>query len=500
MELQEVAKQLHPLERRILPYLKDSINVNELVKESGLKEVEAIRALQWLENKKIITRDKQARKKIVLGDNGRTYLKDGLPEKQFLEQVGEGKRLIDLKDSSRLSNEEFAIALGILKQEKAIILENGMIKPTSSGEQLLEKGFAGEKFLRELPKYEDEVDSKILEQFRKRKYIIEVVKETEQEVKLTELGKKLKNVKLDSSLLEAVTPSLLQSRKWEGKNFRAYDVKVQVPSIYGGKRHFVQGALQFVKRIWLDLGFEEMTGNMVQLSFWNFDALFTAQDHPARELQDTFYLQNPASGNKLPEFASKVRDVHEHGGKTGSKGWQYKWDPKEALKNVLRPHTTCLSAQTLSKLDTSKLPAKYFSVGKVFRNETVDWSHLHEFYQTEGIVIDRDANLRHLLGYLKLFFSKMGFPRARFRPGPFPYVSPACEIEVWHPERKTWLELGGAGIFRPEVVEPLFGEYIPVLAWGLGIERIIKDYYQLQDVRNMYQNDLQQLRTQKVWI
>jgi len=500
MELQEVAQQLHPLERRLLPHLKDSATVKDLVKASGLKEVEVIRALQWLENKGAVTRDKHTRKRIALGDNGKLYLKEGLPERQFLEQLGEGKRLIELKDSSSLSNEEFTIALGMLKQHNAISLENGMIKPTSLGKNLLSKGFPGEHLLRKLPAYESEVDAATLEQIKKRKDIVHVIEETEQHVQLTEFGKSLKGVKLDNALLEAVTPRLLQSEGWKGKKFRSYDVKAPVPAIYGGKRHFVQEALQFVKRIWLDLGFQEMTGSMVQLGFWNFDALFTAQDHPARDLQDTFHLKQPAAGKKLPEFANKVKAMHEHGGKTGSTGWQYKWDPKEALKNVLRPHTTCLSAQTLSKLDTSQLPAKYFSVGKVFRNETVDWSHLHEFYQTEGIVIDRNANLRHLLGYLKLFFSKMGFPKARFRPGPFPYVSPACEIEVWHPDKKTWLELGGAGIFRPEVVEPLLGEYIPVLAWGLGIERIIKDHYNIQDIRSMYQNDLQQLRAQKVWI
>ena len=248
------------------------------------------------------------------------------------------------------------------------------------------------------------------------------------------------------------------------------------------------------------MGFKEMTGTYVNTSFWNFDALFTAQDHPVRELQDTFFVGSPKEGS-LPSksLIAKVKKAHESG-TSGRIGWRYSWDPAPAKANVLRTHTTVLSAQVIAKLRSSDIPAKYFALGRCFRNETMDWSHLFEFNQTEGIVIDPNANFRHLLGYLKQFFNQMGFPKARFRPAHFPYTEPSVEIDVWHPLHEKWVELGGAGIFRPEVVEPLFGKFIPVLAWGPGFDRIILEYFNITDIRDLYKNDLKQLREIKYWL
>ena len=216
-------------------------------------------------------------------------------------------------------------------------------------------------------------------------------------------------------------------------------------------------------------------------------------------MQDTFFLKNPEFGY-LPrdEIVSKVKKVHEKGD-YGSTGWGYEWDEKTAKKNVMRTHTTALSAITLAKTNLDNLPLKFFNVGKVYRNETMDWSHLFEFYQTEGIVIG-EVNFRHLLGYLKEFFGKMGYEKVRFRPAFFPYTSNSTEIEVYLQDRKQWIELGGAGIFRPEVVMPLLGKDIPVLAWGLGLERIVTPYYNITDLREIYGNDLKQLRTIKNWL
>jgi len=244
-----------------------------------------------------------------------------------------------------------------------------------------------------------------------------------------------------------------------------------------------------------------MTGSIVQTSFWNFDTLFTAQYHPVREMQDTFFIKEPSLG-RLPDkhLLAAVRDAHEHGGNTGSTGWQYAWKEDEAKKNVLRTHTTPLSVQAISRLKTSDLPAKFFSVGDVFRNETVDWSHLFEFAQSEGIVVDEDANLRNLLGYLKEFFKKMGYDKIRARPAYFPYTEPSVEIDVFHPVHKKWVELGGSGIFRPEVTVPLLGRDVPVLAWGLGLGRILTNYYGITDIRDLYKNDLKQLREMKAWM
>jgi len=249
------------------------------------------------------------------------------------------------------------------------------------------------------------------------------------------------------------------------------------------------------------MGFKEMKGSMVQTSFWNFDALFTAQYHPVREMQDTFFIKEPQFG-KLPDpkLVQSVKAMHEHGGDIGSIGWQYKWSELETKKNVLRTHTTPLSAHTIANLKSSDLPGKFFSIGQAFRNETMDWSHLFELTQSEGIVIDENANLRHLLGYLKEFFKKMGYDKIRARPAYFPYTEPSVEIDVYHPIHKKWIELGGAGIFRPEVTVPLIGKDVPVLAWGLGPGRILMGYYGITDIRDLHKNDLKQLREIKYWL
>ena len=215
-------------------------------------------------------------------------------------------------------------------------------------------------------------------------------------------------------------------------------------------------------------------------------------------MQDTFFINKKI---ELPDkkIVKAIKESHEKG-VAGSKGWNYSWNEEEAKKVVLRTHTTCLSSQTLSKLKNEDLPAKFFAIGKCFRNETVDWSHGFEFNQTEGIVVDSNANFRHLLGYLKQFFKKMGFEKIRFRPAYFPYTEPSVEIDAFHPEKKVWLELGGAGIFRPEVTIPLLGKHIPVLAWGPGFDRILMDYYKIKDLRELYKNNLTKLRKMKFWI
>jgi phenylalanyl-tRNA synthetase alpha chain len=256
---------------------------------------------------------------------------------------------------------------------------------------------------------------------------------------------------------------------------------VNVPSADAplGKSHPITKITRRMKSIMTELGFQEMEGGIIESSFWNFDALFQPQDHPARELADTFYLdhKSPLPDKKLVE---RVAKAHEE-------GWKYSWEPKEAQKSVLRTHTTCLSARYLASLKDKK-PRKFFAIGRVFRNEATDYSHLAEFHQVEGIIAWDKAKFTDLLGILKEFYRKLGFEKIRFRPSFFPYTEPSLEIEVYFEQKKQWLELGGAGIFRPEVSIPLAGVY-PVLAWGLSLERPLMLALELDDIRTFYKND-----------
>ena len=496
--MKDLAKSLSPAEREVLPHIKNSITLNELTNKTKKQQVEVMRALQWLQNKEILTIDLELKEMVSLGELGKKYKKNKLPERRLLEQLkSQGKLTIKEID---LPKSELNIALGELKK-KAAIQMGKEITLTENGRKLLTKEFLEEKFLNLLPinKKDIENENKLaFTNLNKRKNIIQTNLEKIRKIKLTKKGTELKKIKINTNLLESLTPKMLKDGSWKNKEFRRYDIKANVPQLHGGKRHFVKQATDYAKKIWLEMGFEEMTGPVLDSSFWVFDALFTAQDHPVRELQDTFYVKN--STIHIPkELAKKVKLAHEKGTK-GSTGWQYNWDEKDSKRGVLRPHTTNLSARTLSKLNKKDLPKKYFALGRCYRNEAVDWCHLFEFNQTEGIVIDPNANFRHLLGYLKQFFAKMGFPKARFRPAHFPYTEPSVEIDVYHPVHKKWIELGGAGMFRPEVVIPLLGEDIPVLAWGPGFDRIILEYYKIKDIRELYKNDIKQLKETKHWV
>jgi len=502
MEAKKVVEGLHPLERGVLPVLKDGIVFTEVVSKSGLKEVEAMRALQWLENKKIATLKKDRVEVVSLDINGKKYLKEGLPEKKFLSKLTKDTTLDDFKKKAGLSDEEFNVCIGTLRKKAAImILPGRKLKKTEQADRFLKEESLEEKFLSKLPLKVDELSPEekfAYAELKKRKQIIKTDDEKTVTVHLTELGKDLIKLDLTEEFGDRLTAKMLKDGSWKKQKFRSYDVKINVPKIYGGKRHFVNQSIDYIKKIWLDLGFKEMTGNYVQTSFWDLDALFVPQDHPARDMQDTFYL---GTQGKLPkDFTEKVKKTHENGGDTGSKGWGYKWSSEKAKENLLRTHTTVLSAQTISNLKKEDLPVKFFAVGRVFRNENLDWKHLFEFIQVEGIVIDPSANFRNLVGYLKEFFGKMGFPDVRIRPAHFPYTEPSAEVDVWHPVKKEWVELGGSGIFRPEVVKPLLGFECPVLAWGIGMERAISEYYDIKDIRELYKNDLKQLREIKVWM
>ncbi|MEK6830472.1 MAG: phenylalanine--tRNA ligase subunit alpha [Nanoarchaeota archaeon] len=504
-DVKKIIESLSPIERKIIPFLEEK-EIEKIVEKSELDKTSVLRAFEFLSNKKVLEIKSREEKIIELGINGLLYKKKGLPERRLVNLIAE-KNSLDISEAkklSELSDNEFKAAFGVLKKKVLINIIDGKMVLAGSRQEII-KSSLEEKFLESLPRKLDELKDEekyAFENLKSRKDIIEVNDRKLIGFSLTKLGKSLVNKDLNAigdKLIEQVTPNLIKTRGWKGKRFRRYDIGGKAPRIYGGKRHFVNQAVDYAKKLWLEMGFKEMSGDLIQSSFWNFDALFTAQDHPVRELQDTFFIKDKTS--KLPDkkIVEKIRGAHE-GKIKGSKGWDYEWKEDESKKVVLRTHTTCLSARTLLTINKNKeFPAKYFALGKCFRNETVDWSHGFEFNQTEGIVVDENANFKQLLGYLSEFFKKMGYKKIRIRPGYFPYTEPSLEIDVFHPFHKKWVELGGAGMFRPEVTIPLFGKHIPVLAWGPGFDRIIMEFFEISDLRDMYKNDLNQLRNMKIW-
>jgi phenylalanyl-tRNA synthetase alpha chain len=498
----KISESLSPIERKVLPHILGKIELSELSKNSETDNTTTLRALEFLKNKDLVKINSAEKKLVVAGLNGIYYLKKGLPERRLLKALAEKKSvpLGELANVSDLNENEAKVSLGTLKKKALVEIKEGRAVLNAT-EKEIEKESLEEKFLRTLPRELESLEPEeklALDNLKSRKEIIELKTEKIVTAELTEAGKKISKEDMKEDLLEQLTPKIIASESWKGKKFRRYDITSPVPRLYGGKRHFVNQSIEYCKKIWTDLGFKEMTGSVTDSSFWIFDALFSAQDHPVREMQDTFYIKNLSA--KLPDkkLVDVVKKAHEQG-EGGSKGWRYSWEEKFAKKVAMRAHTTNLSSRTLANLKKEDIPAKFFALGKVFRNETVDWKHGFEFYQTEGIVVDENANFRNLLGYLKEFYKKMGFEKVKFVPSFFPYTEPSVEIHVWHSERKEWIELGGAGIFRPEVTIPLLGKAVPVLAWGQGFDRIIMDAYKIKDLRELYSNDIKVLREKPYW-
>ncbi|HYC26462.1 MAG TPA: phenylalanine--tRNA ligase subunit alpha, partial [Nitrososphaerales archaeon] len=211
-----------------------------------------------------------------------------------------------------------------------------------------------------------------------------------------------------------------------------------------------------------------------------------------REMQDTFYLEGLSDPKVRREgVVANVASTHEDGWKTGSRGWRYNWRVEEARRLVLRTHNTVLTIRALN--ESKEKETRVFAVSKVYRNENLDYKHLAEFFQMDGIIVGEGLNVRHLMGFLKEFYKKLGMSEVKLWPTFFPYTEPSLEVVGYSKAARAWIELSGSGVFRPEVTEPL-GVKVPVLAWGPGIERLMLMRFGLDDLRALYGSDLSWLR------
>jgi phenylalanyl-tRNA synthetase alpha chain len=227
------------------------------------------------------------------------------------------------------------------------------------------------------------------------------------------------------------------------------------------------------------------------------DALFMPQFHSARDIHQAYYIKDPAYCKLDEKIVEKVKKAHENGFETGSKGWQYKFDGKRTHRNLLRTQGTACSARMLASQNL-KIPGKYFGITRCFRYDVIDATHNCDFYQTEGIVVEQGLNLKHLFGLLKMFAKEFAeTDEVKLVPAYFPFTEPSVELFAKHP-KLGWIELGGAGIFRPELVKPLTGKEVPVIAWGLGIDRIAMFKLGIKDIRQLFSHDLKFLRTTKL--
>lgn len=461
-----MSQVLHLIEKQIIKSLKESKSSTpeKLVESTKLSIDQVRRGMEWLRLKGLAEVKEIEKITLKLGKNGLDAKNNGLPERKLVNNIQVEPKSFD--EVQNLLKSDFNAAIANAKKNDWIQIEKGensskiLLKGKalqSPEEKLIDFIGTDEKLLSDIE------DTEALASLKKRP---DFISQNVTKLKTISLSEKAKNIDIEASA-------------------GAIDVEAKVPQTHAARIHPLKETINEIREIFVSLGFTEVLGNLAQSSFWNFDALFTPQDHPAREMQDTFYIKNM----NAVKFASSQQITNVS--RSHKSGWDYYWNISEAQRMVLRTHTTCVTIKHLA--DNKPDEARIFSLGRVFRNEKVSYKHLAEFNQVEGVVIGKNVTLRDLMGLQEEFYRKIGLTKIKFWPTFFPYTEPSLQSMVYNERLEKWIELFGMGIFRPEVTKPL-GITKPVLAWGGGIERIAMLKYGIDDVREFYNNNLDWLR------
>lgn len=461
---------LHDIEKKILSALSktstESISESELATSIGLGIDQTRRGIEWLRHKGFVSVTAQSFSRYSLDQNGKAALQNGLPERRLIELLHDGKK--DMASLQSKLGSDFGVAIGIAQKKKWVHIDGATLFLDT-----IPSSIPGEDLIASIQKSNSILDSQIkdksnLESLLKRPKFIKEYNVKTSQIKLTAEGR-------------TIDPNA---------GGTGIDVEAAAPVVYPARTHPLKDIIDEIREVFVTLGFGEIVGNMCQPGFWNFDALFTPQDHPAREMQDTFYLDSPLYDSTIAAKRDLQAVSAEH-----RKHWSAKWSTEESRKAVLRTHTTCVTIRHIA--ETKPESARIFSLGRVFRNEKPSYKHLAEFNQVEGVVVGSNVTLRSLMGIQKEFYRRMGMDKVKFWPTFFPYTEPSLQSMVYNETLGKWIELFGMGIFRPEVTRPL-GIKTRVLAWGGGIERIAMLRYAMSDVRDLYANKISWLRGGRV--
>jgi len=524
-DAEQLEGSLHPLEIAVIgamPGRKD-LGDAEIGKAAGLDAARRDMALGWLVSKGILECVGETVRSIVrLTETGERYARDGTPEARIVGALDGGKELT-LADLAGEPGQELGIdqaeagtAVGALRKATVITVGRGGALELVTGADLgaveavtgmiarvAEAGAEGQGVDREeLSSTERELLSGLHRKRGKAKGVFRVDDHHLRRYALTRLGEevalRVKDRAPGARQVGQLTPAMLADESWRGKTFRRYNIALRPARVAPGRLHPYRSFLDQVKAKMVAMGFAQMTSGLVQNEFWNNDALFMPQFHPARDIHDVYFVAEPKYSKPVSEpFFSAVAAAHADGGQTGSRGWGYAFREMQSRRLVLRSQGTADSARKLA--EGPEVPGKYFSIARCFRYDQVDATHAPDFFQVEGIVLGPDIDFRTLLGLLKLFAKELArASEVRFAPAYFPFTEPSVEIHVQHP-KLGWMELGGAGLFRPEVTRPL-GVDVPVIAWGLGLDRMAMVALGVHDIRDLFSSDLERIRAMRpVW-
>jgi phenylalanyl-tRNA synthetase alpha chain len=512
--MEQLIKQLHPLEIRVLLHFKkgDSIDSERLQQELGYKPGQSNQAFAWLQAKQLI--EETERTKVVeysITDLGIEYRDKGTPEERLLAVVREKEKnpltLPEIAGKLGLENRDVGSAFGALSKRGLLVMTED--KRVVKGKEVQATAMDVRKLLQRFEEQAKLTEQDLSEEqktlirslSRKRgadKGMFRAAEREQVAYRLTKAGsqaaEQLRRAGVSGEEIGQITPEILRSGEWKNASFRSYNINTPPQRVLLGRKNPYVEFLEGLKDKLNSLGFEEFDGPLLETEFWNCDALFMPQFHAARDIHDVYYVKNPTHAKAIEQpYLDQVAACHENGWDTGSLGWRYPFDRDFTRRLILRSQGTVLSAKTLPK---AKVPGRYFGVVRCFRYDKVDATHLADFYQTEGIALGEKVDLKTLLGLLKMFAVEVaGAQEYKFVPGYFPFTEPSVEIHIRHP-KLGWFELGGSGIFRPEVTKPL-GIDVPVAAWGLGIDRMALVALGLNDLRDLFTPDIEQVRLRR---
>jgi len=415
---------------------------------------------------------------------------EGFPEERLIKYLSNTGSSAKIRDLIQIFGEDFvSIALGFAKRRGWIDIKEDTIYLVKKGSldthrEILKKALYG------VDKEEIKVDPDVINEMKRRGLLEELVKE-EIILELTDRGYEIASSDLEKRIVTRLTSDLVSTGLWRNYVFKEYNIEAEPPEIYPGIKHFYRDFIEHIKEVMISLGFNEINDEIIIPELWNFDVLFQAQDHPAREIHDSLILDaKPAKLDIYKDLLYIIKEVHERGFDTGSRGWRYSFDFSKSARLILRSQTTAATIKYL--YDHRDPPQRVFIIGKVFRRDVIDAKHLPEFHQMDGVIMERDMSLKKLMGVLTQISVALGLGKPIFKPGYFPFTEPSLEGYLKIGDL-GYVEIFGSGLFRPEVLR-MIGVKHNVGAWGFGVDRLAMAYFKLNDIRDLYTYSLNKLR------
>ncbi len=482
----------------------ESISVDRLADNTGLKPETVTRAAFDLRDDGLVSIDETVQTSAELTAEATEYLEDGLPEVRLYRAAidagadTEPVQMGQLIGASGLAGPQVNIALSNFARKGYGSIDSGAVSADPDADPDTDpehNALAG------LADGETVADEDILAQLERRDLIVRS-EQTVRSVTLTDdaVTALMEGIEV-AETVDRLTPEMLTSGEWDDVEFTEYNVAADAPSIEGGRKHILRQTADRVKDVLVGMGFKEMEGPHADADFWINDCLFMPQDHPARTHWDRFALDVPPIQSVPEDLVERVEDAHRNGVGEDGDGYHSPWSRGFAEAIALRGHTTSLSMRYLSGYAGADIepPKRYFSVEKVYRNDTLDPTHLLEFFQIEGWVMAEDLSVRDLMGTFEEFYAQFGITDIQFKPHYNPYTEPSFELFGTHPTTGELVEIGNSGMFRAEVLEPL-GIECDVMAWGLALERLLMLMYGFEDIRDVHGTlcDLELLRETEV--